>query len=156
MKEEGKWVDPLRRLIKYHEEVSEYLENLREASDFLPEKESWSKIESMKAFFQRNVIDHFKFEEEVIFPPLLLGFATQETIKLILELQREHGNILNELEEFQKITSKMSLDSEASEELQAVSKKIIANLLAHAKKEDKELLPILKEHRHLLKAQEGI
>jgi len=156
MKEKDEWVDPLRRLIKYHEEVSEYLENLKEASDFLPEKEGWSKIKSMEDFFQRNVIDHFKFEEEVIFPPLLAGFATQGTIKLILELQREHGNILNELEEFQKITAKMSLDNEASEKLQAVGKKIIDNLLAHAKKEDKELLPILKEHRHLLKAQEGI
>lgn len=156
MKQKDEWVDPLRRLIKYHEEVSEYLETLKEASDFLPEKESWSKIKSMKDFFQRNVIDHFKFEEEVIFPPLLLGFATRETIKLILELQREHGNILNELEEFQKITSKMSLGSETSEELQAVGKRIIDNLLDHAKKEDKKLLPILKEHRHLLKAQEGI
>lgn len=156
MKQKDEWVDPLKRLIKDHEEISEYLENLKEVLDFPPEKKTWDKIKSMEDFFQRNVTNHFKFEEEVIFPALLSGFATQETIKLILELQREHGGILNELEKFQKITSKMSLDSETSEELQAVSKKIIDNLLDHAKKEDKKLLPILKENRHLLEAQEGI
>jgi iron-sulfur cluster repair protein YtfE (RIC family) len=156
MKGEDKQVDPLKRMIKDHEEVSEYLEYLKEALDFLAQKESYDKLKAMKEFFQRNVTAHFKFEEEAIFPALLVGFATQEVIKLILELQREHGTILKELEEFYKITSEIFSGAERTEELLALGKKLLDNLLGHAKKEDKKLLPILKEHRHLLQAQENI
>ncbi len=158
MKRVDNWVDPLKRLIKDHEEVSEYLENLKEVVELLSGEKDWNKIKAIEDFFQRNIISHFKFEEEVIFPALLSGFATRETIKLILELQKEHGSMSKEVEEFQEIVSKnaFSLKKEKSERLHSVSKKIIDNFLEHAKKEDKNLLPILKEHRQILKAQEGI
>ena len=141
------WIDPLLRLIKYHEDISEFLENLEEILDFLHEEEFWSKIKQIENFFKRNVIDHFKFEEKMVFPAVLSRAATPDSIKLILELQREHGLMLKELEGFQKIISEIQFDKERHARLNIVVRKIIDNLLAHASKEDNELLPILQKNR---------
>lgn len=151
MKEEGKWVDPLKRLIEEHEEVSEYLEALKEVLGFLDNEEAWNKIKPIENFFKQNVVDHFKFEEEIVFPPILSRAATPESIKLILELQREHGGILKELEEFQNIVSKSTgpLDKETSDRLNVVGRVIIDSLLLHASKEDDKLLPILEKNRQI-------
>ena len=146
-----KRVDPLVRLIEDHEDVSEYLENLEEVLGFLHEEETWSKIKPIEDFLKRNLVEHFEFEEKIVFPAILSGCATPESIKLILELQREHGIMLKGFEEFQKITSEnvLPLDKETNVRLNVVGRDIIDSLLAHASKEDDELLPILKKNRHI-------
>ena len=146
MEERDSSKDPLARLIMDHEEVSEHLEILEEILNFLGEKEVWSKIKLLENFFKRNVTDHFEFEEKTIFPAILSGTITAETIKLILELQGEHGRILKELEGFRKIISEntVPLNKEASLRLKAAGKEVMHSLLRHASKEDEKLLPILK------------
>ncbi len=148
MKQENGYRDPLSRLIKYHEDVSEYLEIIAEALGFLFDEQAWIKIEQIKDFFERNVIEHFKFEEEIVFPLVLLKVATPDSIKLILELQKEHGSILKELEEFQKIISEngFPFDKETSTKLNVDGRKILDSLLPHASKEDDNLVPILKKN----------
>ena len=148
MKQENEYTDPLSRLIKYHEDVSEYLEIITETLGFLFDEEAWTKIEQIKDFFKRNVTEHFKFEEEIVFPLVLSKVATPESIKLILELQREHGSILKELEEFQKIISEndFPFDKETGTKLNVVGRKILDSLLSHASKEDDSLVPILKKN----------
>ena len=146
-----KQTDPLFRLIKDHEQVSEFLENVGDVLEFLDDEEAWKKIKPVEAFFQQNIVGHFKFEEEKVFHPLLLKMATSELIKLILDLQREHGIILSKLEEFQRIVSeKASLpDKEINTRLNIVGREIIDILLAHASKEDDELFPIIEKNRHI-------
>ena len=145
------WIDPLERLIKDHRDVSEYLENFKEILGFLHEEKAWSELRPIRDFFERNVINHFKFEEEVLFPAILSKCATLESIKLILELQREHGAILKELEEFQKIISESAipLDKEITERVNIVGRRIIDSILPHALKEDDRLLPIIEKNRSI-------
>ena len=147
MKQEDEYVDPLNRLTRDHEDVSEYLEVLKEVLGFLYEEEAWIKIKPIEEFFKRNLIEHFEFEEEMVFSPVLLRATTPDSIKLILELQREHGSISNELEEFQKIISENAfpLDKETGTRLNVVGRDIIDRLLTHASKEDDKLLPILAD-----------
>lgn len=156
MKQKGEWVDPLKRLIKYHEEIWEYVENLEDIHglgypNILYEKEGWDKIKPIEDFFKRNVTEHFAFEEEIVFPAILAKVATPEAIKLIPELQKEHRIILEELKEFQKIISAAAipLDEETSLKLNVVGKRIINSLQRHAAEEDKKLLPIVKKNRQI-------
>lgn len=153
MKQEDKWVDPLKRLIKDHEEVSEYLENLEEILGFLYQRKAWNKIKPIEDFFKRNVISHFEFEEKIVFPAILSRVATPESVKLILELQVEHGTILKELEEFRKIISGhvLPLDKETNVKLSLTGRRIIDSLLRHASKEDDKLLPIVKKNSKIFK-----
>ena len=153
MKQETKWIDPLKRLIKDHEEVSEYLENFEEILGFLYKKETWRKIKPVEDFFKRNVISHFEFEEKIVFPAILSGAATPKSVKLILELHKEHETILRELKEFGKIISENTIppDKEGKLKLNAVGKRIIDSLLKHAAKEDDNLLPILEKNRKIFR-----
>jgi len=143
-----KQVDPLIRLVKDHEKISEFLESVMETRSFLHEEEEWRKIKPIEEYFQRHIIRHFEFEEKKVFPAILLNLATMESIKLILELQKEHGVILTKLQEFLNITSKMivPVDKETSAKLNSMGRKIICLLLTHASKEDDKLLPILEKN----------
>jgi hemerythrin-like domain-containing protein len=143
--------DPLIRLIKYHEQISEYLDDIGEMLKFLDDEEAWKKIKPIDDFFQKNIVGHFKFEEEKIFSTCLLKIATPESIRLILELQREHGKILTKLEEFRKIIPEKDkpLNQGVINKLNLLGREILDILLAHASKEDDELLPILEKNRHI-------
>jgi hemerythrin-like domain-containing protein len=151
MKQEDKRIDPLKRFIKDHEDVSEFVENLEEILGFLYEKLDQNNIKRIEDFFNRNIICHFKFEENEVFPKILSGAATSQSIKLILELQKEHGMILKQLESFQKIVAENrgSLDKETNRKIGLLVKKITEELQKHAAKEDDNLLPLLKENRQL-------
>ena len=151
MEQENEYVDPLKRLIKDHIDISEYLEFLVEVLGFLLDEEAWIKLKPIEDFFKKNLIEHFEFEEERVFSTILAHAATPEGIKLILELQREHGSILKELEEFQKIISDNTfpLDKGTSTRLNVIGRDIIDSLLAHASKEDDLLVPILKENMYI-------
>jgi len=151
MKEEGKRVDPLKRLINDHEEISEYMETLEEIVNVLYKEKIWNRIKLVKGFFERNVTSHFKFEEDIVFPTILAKITTSKTVKLIPELQKEHEIILKDLEEFQKIISESSLplNKETNLRIEAVGKRIIDRLLRHAAKEDDQLLPIMGKNRQI-------
>jgi len=151
MKEVDEWIDPLKRLINDHEKVSEYVENLGEILVLRYEKEDWNKIRRIENFFARHVIAHFGFEEKIIFPAILSGVATAESTKLILELQKEHKVILEELQEFRNIisVSTIPLEEETNVTLNVVGKRIMDSLLRHASKEDVELLPIVEKNKQI-------
>lgn len=146
-----KQVDPLIRLVKDHEEISEFLEGVLETRSFLHEEEAWRKIKPIEEYFQRQIIHHFEFEEKKVFPAILLNLATMESVKLILELQKEHGVILTKLKEFLSITSKeiVPVNKETGAQLNSMGRKIICLLLAHASKEDNKLLPILEKNGNI-------
>lgn len=145
-----KQMNPLIRLVRDHEKISEFLEAVVETRGFLHEEE-WRKIKPIEEYFQRNIIHHFEFEEEKVFPIILSKFPTLGSIKLILELQKEHGVILTKLWEFLSITSKKiaPVDKETSAQLNSLGRKIIHLLLTHASKEDDKLLPILEKNREI-------
>ena len=144
-------MDPLMRLSQDHEKVSEYLDNLKEILSFIHDEEAWGKIKPIENFFKRKIVDHFKFEENKIFPTCLLNLATPESVKLILELQREHGVILTKLADFLRITSKNigPPDKETIAELNLKGREIIDILLIHASKEDDKLIPIVEKNKHI-------
>lgn len=143
--------DPLTRLIKEHKEVSEFVENIDQIMDFLHEEDTHCEIKPMEDFFNKNIIGHFEFEEKKIFPPCLLKIATPESVKLILELQKEHGIMLTKLAEFHKIISENDIpfDKETCTKINVVAREILDLLLLHASKEDDKLLPTLKENRQI-------
>jgi len=146
-----KQMDPLIRLVNDHENISEFLEGVEQTMDFLHDEEAWKEIKPIEEFFQQHIIYHFEFEEKNVFPVILSKLATLESIKLILELQKEHGFILTKLWEFLSITSKKiaPVDKETSAQLNFMGRNIIHLLLTHASKEDDKLLPLLEKNKEI-------
>ncbi len=146
-----KQMDPLIRLVNDHENISEFLEGVEQTMGFLHDDEAWKDIKPIEEFFRRHIIYHFEFEEKDVFPVILSKLATLESIKLILELQKEHGFILTKLWEFMNITSKKTapVDKETSAQLNCMGRNIIHLLLTHASKEDDKLLPLLEKNKEI-------
>ena len=78
--------------------------------------------------------------------PYPVGYATPGSVKLILELQREHGVMLKQLEELRRMAGSQ-ISEETRARLNTLIKEIMNNLLAHASKEDKKLWPIFRENK---------
>jgi len=145
--------DLLDRLVNDHEKVSEFVEDLKGILDLIHDKEVWRKVKPIEDFFNQNVTVHFALEEKNVFPVCLLKLATPETVKLILELQKDHGIISSKVEEFMNIAAKKTTSNEkdTSSQLNFLGRNIFDLLLNHASKEDDNLFPILEKNREIFK-----
>jgi len=76
MESEDDWIDPLKKFIRDHEDVSEFLEHLGKMLSFQHVEEAWRQIKPIEDFFRQNIIAHFKFEEQIVFPAILSKCAT--------------------------------------------------------------------------------
>ena len=146
-----KQIEPLNKIIEDHKNFSEYVENIKEILGFLDNKEAWAKVETIEDYFKR-IIDHFEFEEEKVFAACMLKCNSLENIKLILELQKEHGIISAKIEEFRRLKPEnvTSIEKETFTKINVAGREIFDIILAHASKEDDELLPIIEKNRQVL------
>jgi len=140
--------DPLARLLRNHENVSEYVENLEKILTFFYDAGAWENLKPIEAFFKRDVIAHFAFEEQTVFPALRSRIATPDVLKLLDELTAEHVPILVMVREFIRIVSDgpSAEDKELRRKLYGIAREIIDRLHDHASKEDERLLPLIREN----------
>ncbi len=150
----GEWVDPLKRVISDRTHVLEYVEHLEQVLSLLDGGVVWDRTEQVEQFLARSVVEHFAFEETVVFPALLSGANASGCKELILELVAEHATILKGLDQFRKIMAEnpiQPLDQETSRRVYTIVRKIIDDLLRHASKEDDRLLPIIEMDKAMLR-----
>ena len=147
---EEQYKDPLERLIKEHIKVSEYMENLEKLFALLLEEKGWSDIQKAEKFFEENVVRHFDYEEK-LFPILIIEDPSPETVKLCLDIVKDHGSILKELEDYRRLIQESNppFDEKTNKQLNALGRTVRDHLLNHARNEDENLLPILEKNRQI-------
>ncbi|MFC2116955.1 hemerythrin domain-containing protein, partial [Bacteroidota bacterium] len=109
-----------------------------------------SIMEKLKKFIDVYLVAHFEFEENELFP-IILKIGSPEENHLIRELQIEHVQILDEITQFNDLLSSGGYHSKETVQIKEIhwySKKIIYMVIQHARKEDRELLPILKKYEN--------
>ncbi len=143
--------DPIERIVKSHENISEYVEDLEQVLAILYSSDAWDKIKPIDDFLNKSAVQHFFFEEHSIFPIIRSRLKSPENEKMLEELEKEHKAILNDVTEFRKIASENEypLDPKQRSKLYAAGKRAIDELLKHASKEDDKLVPILKKNSKL-------
>lgn len=153
MDREDEWRDPLKRLIEDHEHVSEFLDTMDEIKSLLLDRDNRERFEPIIAFLDRNVVEHFAFEEDVIFPGLLSGEAAPETRELIEELRGEHAEILNDAEKLRNLFSKElpPAQRDLTAGLKELTTSLFDRLLNHSSLEDERLLPVVRENVDLFR-----
>ena len=99
-------------------------------------------------FSDEYIIQHFKFEEEELFPAILHKGSSEER-GFIKELQDDHEQILTSLTEFKKIISlyEPRPSKEQVKKIIEASEALISQILVHARKEDQRLFPALKKYK---------
>lgn len=98
----------------------------------------------LEKFSEEYIVNHFRFEEEEVFP-LILKYGNEKEKKMVRMLKNDHVNILKKLDEFMKeVASYGAHPSEAEiEEIMRSSRELLEMVLLHARKEDAHLFPNL-------------
>lgn len=141
-------MDKLTREIHEHDQIIEamaFFENFLKA---ITSDDVEDYLSRLHQFSDEYIVEHFKFEEQEIFPLILQQGSSAEKA-FIRELQEDHRQILASLAEFIKVISSYR-DQPDKEEVKNIiksSETVVSQVILHARKEDENLFPALKKYR---------
>ncbi len=139
-------MDKLIKIAQEHDEYSRVMSLMNKSLGTIASGGSPPLIERLKKFIDEYLVAHFEFEENELFPTIL-KIGSQKEKKLIRDLQIEHFSILGKIAQFNDLFFSSGYHSKELVQIKEIhwySKKIIYMVIQHARKEDQELLPILK------------
>jgi len=141
-------MDKLTREIHDHGKVRETMVFFEKFLQTITSDDRKHYSSQIHRFTEEYIVEHFRFEEQGIFP-IILQQGTAEEKDFIQELEREHGEILISLTKFLKILFSYGPQPNKEEVKQIIksSETVISQVLLHARKEDKQLIPLLKKHK---------
>jgi iron-sulfur cluster repair protein YtfE (RIC family) len=145
------------KLLKHAQQQGEIFESLSFFNKAMVAegKKGAEYLQNISKLFAKDIIAHLKFEEGRIFPLVFSDGALKDK-RLIRSLQREHIDILEKIDQFKDLFSKFNSQSQGSKsevkDLVGIGMQIIQKMLAHSRKEDRELFPLLKRLGYALKS----
>lgn len=144
MKEER--MDKLTREAREHGKIRELMVFFNNFLKAITNNDIENYSEQLHKFSDEYIVDHFRFEEQEVFP-LILEQGSAEEKKLIKELLEDHEQILTFLAEFKKTISSCSPKPNKEEVKHIIksSETVVSKIIRHARKEDKKLFPALKK-----------
>ena len=101
-------------------------------------------LKRLRKFSEEYIINHFRFEEEEVFP-LILKHGNEKEKRMVQMLQSEHVKILKKLAQFMKKVASYGAHpiEREIEEIMRSSREVLEMVLIHARKEDAYLFPNL-------------
>jgi iron-sulfur cluster repair protein YtfE (RIC family) len=98
---------------------------------------------------QRDLLEHFKMEEELFFPAAVMGANDMAVTRMVLQLQRDHANLEHELRHLTGSLNKETLNTEfVSKEELGLFRDFMRQLQAHSRIELEKLFPVLQENKN--------
>ena len=141
-----KEMEPIDKVFQDHREIVNAIDFLEKFLDaFLKSKAPDNYTKKVSMFCDWYIIEHFKWEENTLFPSVLNDCNTKEK-ELIEELQKEHPQILQKVDTFKNLVFSYSTQPKAEQVLDIVnmSRDLYEAIAAHAQKEER-LFSVLKE-----------
>ena len=141
-------MDKLTREAHEHGKILESMVFFDKFLETITSDDADSDTVRLHQFSDEYIVQHFKFEEQELFPVILQKGSSEER-KFVEELQSDHEQILVSLAEFKAIVSSYDPqpDKEEVKKIIKSSEVIINQILAHTRKEDKRLFPALKKYK---------
>jgi iron-sulfur cluster repair protein YtfE (RIC family) len=137
-------MDKLTKESLEHAKISEEITILEKLLETFEAGEALKNVERLLSFSDKYIVEHFKFEEEEIFP-LILQYGNAKEKRTVHDFQEEHVQILDNLAEIKKTV--LLYDSQPDEkqikEIMMPSRMVVKMILEHARKEDVQLFPHL-------------
>lgn len=140
-------MDKLTREAQEHGEVFEKLTLFKKFVSVLPSGSVTDWIRDFREFLEGYVVDHFRFEEDELFPAVL-AIGMDKEKDFIQDLQQEHIRVLDKVGQFKDLSSKCGSEPDEKQinELVSLSSQIIEMITKHAHKEDNGLFPLFKKY----------
>ena len=145
-------MDKLTKEAQQHGEIFESMTFFKKSLEAFTNGEAPDYIKKLQKFIDEYIVAHFEFEEKELFPTILESGVPKEK-HLIRELQIEHVQALDKVDQFKDFISSYGCQPERDQvkEIMDQSRGIIEMILMHARKEDIELSPLLKKYEINLK-----
>lgn len=137
-------MDKLTKAYLDHGMISEEMTFFEKFVEGIDADEVEDYLRRLRKFSEEYIINHFRFEEEEIFP-LILKYGNEKEKKLVQMLQDDHVKILKELAQFMKKVTSYG-DHPTAKEVEGImlsSRVVLEMVLLHARKEDTHLFPNL-------------
>jgi hypothetical protein len=104
------------------------------------------KLQAIAPHLHRQIIDHFAFEEEFIFPAALSGTPSSELIRMVLRLQKEHGIIEREIMEvFDLVTGSGDFTAHIGQEIALRAHRVTPIIREHTARESHDLAAVFRQ-----------
>ncbi|MBN1621890.1 MAG: hemerythrin domain-containing protein [Endomicrobiales bacterium] len=131
---------------KYHSQLKEYLDFLKKLEGGIQKHSVWMHIERIEKFMKKDVEEHFKYEEEEVFPGVLQTTENREVKDAVDYLIEEHKRLLAGVEEFESLVygEVFPLPKAKIEKLNSFLEDFIDSSSKHMLKEEEKILPLLK------------
>lgn len=141
-------MDKLTREAHEHEKISESMVFFEKFLKIITSDNAENYIPQLQRFADEYIIQHFKFEEQELFPVLLKKGSLEEQ-EFTRGLLNDHKQILLSLAEFKDFISlyEPRPNTEQVKKIIKASEEVISQILAHTQKEDKRLFPALKRYK---------
>ena len=129
-----------------HSKIFESMFFFKKLLEVIMHDEPSKYIGSVQNFSDEYIVKHFKFEEEKIFPLILRDKNTPQK-RLVQDLQKEHTQILDTLDEFNKKISFYAPHPSRGEVKRIIQliEPVTSMVLLHTRKEDEQLFPAVKD-----------
>lgn len=106
----------------------------------------WDSAVKVSEFFDKEVRQHLEIEERVLFPVMRKALPADK-LSVLDGIEKEHGPLGEKLTNFETISkSHNRFPSKVTrEEMVRAAQDVLEPLLDHARREDQELFPLIKD-----------
>ncbi len=131
------------KIAKEHKIITDYVVTFNKSLKN-QDKEFFKGIASFFDFLEKDLLQHFRFEEVVIFPASIVGEAKYGNILMVMTLQKEHGILENQLQLLKSELNALKVNRQKlTNELIEKIRLFIDDLKTHAKREMTDLYPMI-------------
>lgn len=137
----GDQEDIVFRLINHHKNLRENLEYAATLPPLLRRETQWRQFSAVETFIRHNVHEHFRLEEEVLFPWLRTSYPMLKYAEVVDALNQEHADIRRLTGSIEEIVAAVvfPLKTTEIERLNNVLSQLSTTLMAHTKREDEQI-----------------
>ncbi len=131
------------KIAKEHKIITDYVVKFKESLKNR-DKKFFKGLATFFDFLEKDLKQHFRFEETIIFPAAISGDTQYDNVLLVLSLAKEHGMFETQLQALQSEIKQIQVSREKlSTDLIDRIKEFLDALKTHAKREITDLFPMV-------------
>jgi iron-sulfur cluster repair protein YtfE (RIC family) len=139
-------------LSKEHKVINDYVAECRNMLEKTKKDNNPGNYEVFFYFMKKDLKDHFRFEEEVLFPAALTGKEDRALIDLVRKLREDHSRIEDRIDNLiEKMKTMIKGNIGVEHALDGLTDELVREIKDHAKAEVVHLFPAIDSDRGKLK-----
>ena len=149
MEKDDKLLTSLNKYTTYHDTSRKFLESVDKIIENIDGEKAWYLLQTFEEISQPNILEHFEFEEKIVFPAILIAHSSLKSVRIILHNVKEHGILSEKAHEIHQLLadSKSPLDDASKKQVVGLLERIRELLDTHMKHEDETIYKIMQQSK---------